>query len=70
MEDSPRPTKRIRPSRAGKPKQHVCSFPDCGKSYSRAEHRARHELNRKYKVLVMVHSTDNWERQSKANLPV
>lgn len=45
-EDSAGPTKRSRASRSGRPKAFRCKYPACDKSYSRAEHRARHELNR------------------------
>ncbi|KAI0123331.1 fungal-specific transcription factor domain-containing protein [Xylariales sp. AK1849] len=34
-----------RASRKGAPKKFTCTYKDCGKSYSRAEHLARHQLN-------------------------
>jgi hypothetical protein len=41
-----RPRKRRR-SRKGLDKKYECPQPGCGKSYSRAEHLYRHQLNRK-----------------------
>ena len=41
-----KPRKRKR-SRKGLEKNFPCNFPDCGKSYSRAEHLYRHQLNRR-----------------------
>lgn len=40
------PAKRMRASRKDMPKRFTCSHDDCDKCYSRAEHLARHELNR------------------------
>lgn len=40
-----KPRKRKR-SRKGLEKSFVCPFQDCGRSYSRAEHLYRHQLNR------------------------
>ena len=40
-----KPRKRKR-SRKGSEKNFACPFPGCGKSYSRAEHLYRHQLNR------------------------
>lgn len=37
-------------SRKGLDKNFFCPQEDCGKSYSRAEHLYRHQLNRKYLV--------------------
>ena len=42
---SSKPRKRKR-SRKGLEKNFACSHPDCGKTYSRAEHLYRHQLNR------------------------
>lgn len=41
------PRKRRR-SRKGLDKKYNCPHEDCGKSYSRAEHLYRHQLNRKH----------------------
>ncbi|KAK6340842.1 hypothetical protein TWF696_009161 [Orbilia brochopaga] len=41
---SPQKRKRRR-SRKGMDKKYECTHPDCGKSYSRAEHLYRHQLN-------------------------
>lgn len=43
---SGKPRNRKR-SRKGLDKSHVCPHHGCGKSYSRAEHLSRHQLNRK-----------------------
>lgn len=40
-------TRKRRRSRKGLDKKFECPFPGCGKSYSRAEHLYRHQLNRK-----------------------
>lgn len=50
-----KPRKRKR-SRKGLEKNFPCSFQGCGKSYSRAEHLYRHQLNRKSTSAVMVAS--------------
>lgn len=39
--------KRARKGPGGTGKPHKCQAPGCGKSYTRAEHLHRHELNRK-----------------------
>ena len=44
-DDKPRKRKR---SRKGLDKNFPCPTPGCGKSYSRAEHLYRHQLNRKF----------------------
>ena len=38
-------SKRKRASRQGQPRRFLCPHDGCGKSYSRKEHLARHELN-------------------------
>lgn len=43
VDDPPRKRRR---SRKGLDKKFECNHPDCGKSYSRAEHLYRHQLNR------------------------
>jgi hypothetical protein len=43
--DSPGPSRRRRRSRKGLDKRFECPEPGCGKSYSRAEHLYRHQLN-------------------------
>ena len=35
-------------------KKYECPQPDCGKSYSRAEHLYRHQLNRTYNMIGHV----------------
>ena len=39
------PPKRKRASRKGQPKRFSCNYEGCDRSYSRAEHLARHQLN-------------------------
>lgn len=38
-------------------KKYECPQPDCGKSYSRAEHLYRHQLNRSFAPLLLSYST-------------
>ena len=45
--EMPAATRKRRRSRKGLDKKFECPHPDCGKSYSRAEHLYRHQLNRK-----------------------
>ncbi|KAL8946273.1 MAG: hypothetical protein Q9222_007308 [Ikaeria aurantiellina] len=45
-----KPRKRKR-SRKGLEKNYPCTHPECGKSYSRAEHLYRHQLNRRYPLV-------------------
>ena len=40
-------TRKRKRSRKGLEKNYACQHEDCGKSYSRAEHLYRHQLNRK-----------------------
>ena len=44
-DESPKALKRKRASRKGQPKKYQCPHEGCDKSYSRAEHLARHDLN-------------------------
>lgn len=46
--DAPGSSKRRRRSRKGLDKKFECPHDGCGKSYSRAEHLYRHQLNRKW----------------------
>ena len=46
-------SRKRRRSRKGLDKKFVCPYEDCGKSYSRAEHLYRHQLNRKYLSLIL-----------------
>ncbi len=41
-------SRKRRRSRKGLDKKFDCPYPDCGKSYSRAEHLYRHQLNREH----------------------
>ena len=45
--DAPRARKRRRVAKASADKKYQCRHEGCGKSYSRAEHLYRHQLNRK-----------------------
>lgn len=45
------PKKRKRVRKIGDDKKFQCSHSGCGKSYSRAEHLHRHQLNRMYFTL-------------------
>ncbi len=47
-----RPRKRKR-SRKGLEKNYACQHEGCGKSYSRAEHLYRHQLNRKHVPFII-----------------
>ena len=43
-------------SRKGLEKNFPCPHPDCGKSYSRAEHLYRHQLNREFSKACCMRS--------------
>jgi len=43
-----RPKKRRRTAKPNPDKKYECTHEGCGKSYSRAEHLYRHQLNRQY----------------------
>lgn len=43
--------KRKRPRKIGPEKKFECKYEGCGKSYSRAEHLYRHQLNRMSQML-------------------
>lgn len=53
-------------------KKYECPQPDCGKSYSRAEHLYRHQLNRTYKCrsVVYTEAQANGNRHPEANIPL
>ena len=46
-EDADGPSRKRRRSRKALDKKFPCPWAECGKSYSRAEHLYRHQLNRK-----------------------
>jgi hypothetical protein len=46
--------RKRRRSRKGLDKKFECPHPGCGKSYSRAEHLYRHQLNRKQPLILSV----------------
>jgi hypothetical protein len=47
-------TRKRRRSRKGLDKKFECPHPGCGKSYSRAEHLYRHQLNRKPSLILLL----------------
>lgn len=49
QEESVAPSKRRRKVKANADKRFECNSEGCGKSYSRAEHLYRHQLNREKK---------------------
>lgn len=62
-----KPRKRKR-SRKGLEKNFPCTHHDCGKSYSRAEHLYRHQLNREYTVASCWATQSNDYRYAEENL--
>lgn len=61
--------KRKRTRKVYTDKKFVCSHESCGKSYSRAEHLYRHQLNRTFPSRC-IPCNANPNRHSQANLPV
>lgn len=62
-------SRKRRRSRKGLDKKFECPHEGCGKSYSRAEHLYRHQLNRECSGSSSSH-TANMDRQPQANLPL
>lgn len=63
--------KRKRSRKIHSDKKFVCTHEDCGKSYSRAEHLYRHQLNRKSLpgiIYLCVHA--NRTRLPQTNIPL
>ncbi len=60
MDDRPEqtlaPSKRRKKAKANADKKYECKHEDCGKTYSRAEHLYRHQLNRKRKQTLNLAS--------------
>lgn len=46
------PSRKRRKSKKGVDKKFECTVANCGKSYSRAEHLYRHQLNRKFEYYI------------------
>jgi hypothetical protein len=66
--DTPTTRKRRR-SRKGLDKKFECPHPGCGKSYSRAEHLYRHQLNRKTPLILHHEKKKKTHFDEVQNLP-
>ena len=58
-------SRKRRKSKKGLDKKFECTVKDCGKSYSRAEHLYRHQLNRKFEYYVYKFVKDSQEYNAK-----
>jgi hypothetical protein len=63
-------SRKRRRSRKSGDKKFLCPHEGCGKSYSRAEHLYRHQLNRMYSISPALAPVLNCPRQPQANLPL
>lgn len=61
-------SRKRRRSRKGLDKKFECPHEGCGKSYSRAEHLYRHQLNRKLCPGFVASEKLTWSRQPKTNI--
>lgn len=65
------PKKRRRVAKPNAEKKFECKHEGCGKSYSRAEHLYRHQLNREsYQLVAKCTAIDNCYRHPKNNIPL
>src|SRR5690349_981696 len=53
--EEPPSKKRRRSAKPNSDKKFECKHEGCGKSYSRAEHLYRHQLNRKFLMELQIH---------------
>ena len=58
-----KPERKRKRSRKGQDKKYPCPTEGCGKSYSRAEHLYRHQLNRERDLAASIRDTTNVEFQ-------
>src|SRR2546423_7205815 len=69
--DAPPTKKRRRGAKANSEKKFECKTEGCGKSYSRAEHLYRHQLNRKrLPQALCLPLSDFSSRHSKEHIPM
>lgn len=66
----PGSSRKRRRSRKGLDKKFECPHEGCGKSYSRAEHLYRHQLNRKLVLGLLSWKMLTERRQPKTDLPL
>ena len=58
-------SRKRRKSKKGVDKKFECTVANCGKSYSRAEHLYRHQLNRKFEIFIHKHVEKNLNYNAK-----